>query len=152
SSVLLTSHIFSFLSSLFYIIHRRPPISPLFPYTTLFRSIPAGQIFVIGDSHIGLAEGSEKPICTWLDRFVTLQPRALYLNGDLFHYLIADPKFYTASVDKVFARFRALRDSGVEIHYIEGNRDFFLRGSFAEKSVSDVALQYTVRAGPRRYL
>src|SRR5205823_14854529 len=83
SSVLLTSHIFSFLSSLFYIIHRRPPISPLFPYTTLFRSIPAGQIFVIGDSHIGLAEGSEKPICTWLDRFVTLQPRALYLNGDL---------------------------------------------------------------------
>jgi len=114
--------------------------------------IPAGQIFVIGDSHIGLAEGSEKPICTWLDRFVTLQPRALYLNGDLFHYLIADPKFYTASVDKVFARFRALRDSGVEIHYIEGNRDFFLRGSFAEKSVSDVALQYTVRAGPRKYL
>ena len=114
--------------------------------------IPAGQIFVIGDSHIGLAEGSEKPICTWLDRFVTLQPRALYLNGDLFHYLIADPKFYTSSVEKVFARFRALRDSGVAIHYVEGNRDFFLRGSFAEKSVSDVALEYTLKAGPRKYL
>jgi UDP-2,3-diacylglucosamine hydrolase len=114
--------------------------------------IPSGQIFVIGDSHIGLSEGSEKPILAWLDRFVTLQPRALYLNGDLFHYLIADPKFYTPSVEKVFGRFRALRDSGVDVHYVEGNRDFFLRGSFAERSVSDVALQYTVQAGPRKYL
>lgn len=114
--------------------------------------IPAGQIFIIGDSHIGLAEGSEKPILAWLDRFVTLQPRALYLNGDLFHYLIADPKFYTPSVEKVFARFRQLRDGGVAIHYIEGNRDFFLQGSFAEAAVTDVALEYDVEAGGRKYL
>src|SRR5204862_417681 len=84
---------------------------------------------IIGDSHIGLAEDSEKPICAWLDRFVTLQPRALYLNGDLFHYLIADPKFYTPSVEKVFARLRALRDGGVEVHSVAGNRDFFLPAS-----------------------
>ena len=51
--------------------------------------IPAGQIFVIGDSHIGLSDGSEQPIIAWLDRLAALQPRALYLNGDLFHYLIA---------------------------------------------------------------
>jgi UDP-2,3-diacylglucosamine hydrolase len=114
--------------------------------------ILAGQIFVIGDSHIGLTEGSEKPILAWLDRFVTLQPRALYLNGDLFHYLIADPKFYTSSVEKVFDRFRQLRDSGVAVHYIEGNRDFFLRGSFAEKAVTDVALEYDIEAGQRKYL
>jgi UDP-2,3-diacylglucosamine pyrophosphatase LpxH len=114
--------------------------------------IPPGQIFVIGDSHIGLADGSERPICAWLDRFARLQPRALYLNGDLFHYLIADPKFYTSSVERVFARFRALRDSGVEVHYVEGNRDFFLRGSFAEASVSDVADQYVLQAGSRKYL
>lgn len=114
--------------------------------------IPAGQIFVIGDSHIGLAEGSEKPILAWLDRFVTLQPRALYLNGDLFHYLIADPKFYTDSVEKVFARFRQLRDGGVAVHYVEGNRDFFLHGSFAEAAVTDVALEYDVQAGARKFL
>src|SRR5947208_2984213 len=80
--------------------------------------IPAGQIFVIGDSHIGLSDGSEAPIVAWLDRLAALRPRALYLNGDLFHYLIADPKFYTSSVEKVFAPFRALRDSGVPIHYV----------------------------------
>jgi len=114
--------------------------------------IRAGQIFVIGDSHVGLTEGSEKAIVAWVDRLVALQPRALYLNGDLFHYFIADSKFYTKSVENVFARFRELRDSGVAVHYVEGNRDFYLRGSFAEASVSDVAEEYVIKAGERTYL
>jgi UDP-2,3-diacylglucosamine pyrophosphatase LpxH len=114
--------------------------------------IRAGQIFVIGDSHIGLAEGSEVPILAWLERFAQLQPRALYLNGDLFHYLIAHPKFYTPSVEKVFAGFRELRDRGVTVHYVEGNRDFFIKGSFAEENVTDVALEYVIPAGERKYL
>ena len=111
-----------------------------------------GRLFVIGDSHIGLGEGAEKDVIAWIDRLETLQPKALYLNGDLFHYLIAHPKFFTPAVGKVFDRFRALRDSGVPVHYIEGNRDFFLRGSFAEKSVTDVALEYTITAGAKKYL
>jgi UDP-2,3-diacylglucosamine hydrolase len=114
--------------------------------------IPAGQIFVIGDSHIGLSPGSEKPIMDWLDRFALLQPRALYLNGDLFHYFIADRKFYTPTVDKVFGRFRQLRDSGVAVHYVEGNRDFFLKGSFVEEAVTDVGDEYSLQAGDRKYL
>jgi UDP-2,3-diacylglucosamine hydrolase len=114
--------------------------------------IPPGQIFVIGDSHIGLSDGNEAPILAWLDRLSALRPRALYLNGDLFHYLIAHPKFYTRSVENVFARFRELRDGGMPIHYVEGNRDFFLRGSFAEQSVTDVGIEYELEAGDRKYL
>jgi UDP-2,3-diacylglucosamine hydrolase len=111
-----------------------------------------GQIFVIGDSHIGLTAGSETPISEWLDRLAALRPRALYLNGDLFHYLIAHPKFRTEAVERVFARFRALRDSGVAVHYVEGNRDFFLQGSFVEEGVTDVAKEYAIVAGNRKYL
>ena len=114
--------------------------------------ISTGQIFVIGDSHIGLAPGSEAKIIAWIDRLETLQPRALYLNGDVFHYLIAHPKFLTEAVERVFDRFRRLREAGVEVHYVEGNRDFFLRGSFAEKSVSDVGHEYAIRAGSKKYL
>jgi UDP-2,3-diacylglucosamine hydrolase len=112
----------------------------------------SGRVFVIGDSHIGLKDGAEKKIVAWVDRLEKLAPHALYLNGDLFHYLIAHRKFYTLAVGKVFDRFRALRDSGVPVHYVEGNRDFFLRGSFAEKSVTDVALEYEIAAGPKKYL
>ncbi len=112
----------------------------------------SGQILVIGDSHIGLSDGSEKPVVQWLERAAARHPRALYLNGDLFHYLIAHPKFFTPSVGKVFEAFRRLRDGGVAIHYVEGNRDFFLKGSFVEDSVTDVALEYAISAGNRRYL
>jgi UDP-2,3-diacylglucosamine hydrolase len=112
----------------------------------------SGDIYVIGDSHIGLADGNEKPIVAWLDRLVALKPRALYLNGDLFHYLIAHPKFYTPSVDKVMAKFREVRDGGIAIHYVEGNRDFFLKGSFVENAVSDIGMEYPIVAGTRKYL
>ena len=111
-----------------------------------------GAIYVIGDSHIGLADGHEKEINAWLDRLAALEPKALYLNGDLFHYLIAHPKFKTSSVTKVMEKFRAVVAAGTPIHYVEGNRDFFLKGSFAEAAVTDVALEYSVEAGARKYL
>ena len=115
-------------------------------------NIPPGQIFVIGDSHIGLSEGADQPVTAWLDRLSALQPRALYLNGDLFHYLIAHPKFTTSSVEKVMDKFRELVGQGIGVHYIEGNRDFFLKGSFVENAVTDVAFEYTVPAAKRKYL
>jgi UDP-2,3-diacylglucosamine pyrophosphatase LpxH len=114
--------------------------------------IPERQIFVIGDSHIGLSDGSEQNVNAWLDRLARYEPAALYLNGDLFHYLIAHPKFRTSSVEKVMAKFRELRDRGIRIHYVEGNRDFFLEGSFVEESVTDVSTEYAVPAGTNRYL
>ncbi len=112
----------------------------------------SGRIFVIGDSHIGLGEGAEKSVVAWCDRLEKHAPAALYLNGDLFHYLIAHPKFFTPAVGKVFERFKALRDNGVPIHYVEGNRDFFLRGSFVEDAVTDVADRYDIVTGGKKYL
>lgn len=114
--------------------------------------IRPGQIVVIGDSHIGLGEGNETKVNAWLDRLAAAKPRALYLNGDLFHYLIAHRNFRTSSVDKVMAKFREVRDRGVAIHYVEGNRDFFLKGSFVEDAVTDIALEYSVPAGGQNYL
>ncbi|HEX2835122.1 MAG TPA: metallophosphoesterase [Thermoanaerobaculia bacterium] len=111
------------------------------------------MIYVIGDSHIGLKEGNEQKVNAWLDRLAALKPKALYLNGDLFHYLIAHPKFKTISVERVMAKFRELRDGhGIPIHYVEGNRDFFLKGSFVEEAVTDIALEYAIPAGTNKYL
>jgi UDP-2,3-diacylglucosamine pyrophosphatase LpxH len=115
-------------------------------------TIAPGQIFVIGDSHIGLSEGDERPIVKWLDRLAALRPRALYLNGDVFHYLIGDRKFFTRSVENFFARLAKLRDDGVSVHYVEGNRDFFLEGTLAEKSVTELVTETSFTAGSKRYL
>ena len=112
------------------------------------------MIYVIGDSHIGLSDGSEKAISAWLDRLAAVRPKpqALYLNGDVFHYLIAHPTFRTAAVDRVFRKFAEVRDGGIPVHYVEGNRDFFIKGSFVEQFVSDIAFEFAVPAGPRKYL
>ena len=109
-------------------------------------------IYVIGDSHIGLGDGAEEQVNAWLDRLAALKPRALYLNGDLFHYLIAHRNFRTQSVERVMAKFRELRDSGITVHYVEGNRDFFLKGSFVEDAVTDIAYEYAIPAGTKKYL
>lgn len=114
--------------------------------------VPPNQIFVIGDSHIGLTPGSEEAIVQWLERLRALKPKALYLNGDVFHYLIATPKFYTSTVANFFAKLRELRDAGIGIHYIEGNRDFFIQGSFVETAVTGTAIEYAIPAGTNLYL
>ncbi len=110
-----------------------------------------GKIFVIGDSHIGLGAGDERKINAWIDRLEAKRPKALYLNGDVFHYFIGNPKFFTPAVDGFLGRLRRLRDSGVTVVWVEGNRDFFLRGSAAEASVSRIVDFEAIRAGGRSY-
>ena len=115
-------------------------------------TIPTGQIFVIGDSHIGLGNGADKPVTDWLERLAAFKPKALYLNGDVFHYLIAVPKFRTSSVEKVMAKLRELMERGIGIHYVEGNRDFFVKGSFVENAVTAIDRQFEIAAGGKKYL
>ena len=110
------------------------------------------EIYLIGDSHVGLSDGDERPFVEWIGRLRRHRPAALYLNGDVFHYLIGDRKFITRSVENFFDAIRSLRDDGTEVVYVEGNRDFFLHGSIAEKSVSRITVRAEVAVGPRRYL
>jgi UDP-2,3-diacylglucosamine hydrolase len=111
-----------------------------------------GAIFVIGDSHIGLADGDERDVVAWIDRLEQHEPAALYLNGDVFHYFIGDPKFYTPSVRSFFERLGALKARGTAVYYVEGNRDFFVEGSEAEQHVTAVVTRADIEAGDRRYL
>jgi UDP-2,3-diacylglucosamine hydrolase len=111
-----------------------------------------GEIYLIGDSHIGLGEGDHLEMVAWLERLRERKPKALYLNGDLFHYYIGDPKFVTSSVERVFAKMKELTAAGIEIHYVEGNRDFFLENSVADRSVTSVTTAGVFQAGERRFL
>src|SRR5947208_3561218 len=112
-----------------------------------FGSVPVGHAVVTSGGnvlckfviHAIVPRVGDRLVLPWLDRLAALRPQALYLNGDLFHYLVADPNFYTSSVQKVFARFRDLRHSGIAIHYVARNRHFFLHGSFVEDGVTDIA-------------
>lgn len=110
-----------------------------------------GNIWILGDSHIGLSDGDEKNMLAWIDRLEARRPRMLLLNGDVFHYYIGEPKFITPAVSRFLERLKALRDGGVEVVWVEGNRDFFIRGSAAEASVSRVEDSLEIAAGAVRY-
>jgi UDP-2,3-diacylglucosamine hydrolase len=113
---------------------------------------PAGAIFLIGDSHIGLNDGDELRMIDWLDRLSRLRPASLYLNGDVFHYFIGHPNFITRSVEKVFDRLGRLKQEGTAIHYIEGNRDFFVKDSQVAEALTEISTESTFLAGGKRYL
>jgi len=113
--------------------------------------IPAGQIFIIGDSHVGLADGDEQKIVTWIERLATHRPKSLYLNGDVFHYLIGNRKFFTSSVDRFLAKLAELKARGCEIFYVEGNRDFFLKGTDADRAVTRLSTHESFQAGSKKF-
>lgn len=110
-----------------------------------------GLIYIIGDSHVGLTEGDERQIVAWIDRLRSRKPKALYLNGDVFHYFIGHKNFLTSSVEKFLEKLRELRDEGTAVVYVEGNRDFFVRGSLAAAYVSEVVDHSSFRAGERTF-
>ncbi len=108
-------------------------------------------ILLIADSHIAREDGDERPMIEALERVTPERFRALYLMGDVFHYLIGDRKFMTPAIETTIEAFRRVKERGVPTFYVEGNRDFYLKGSFLESSFSFVDLAFSIETPAGRY-
>lgn len=84
---------------------------------------------VFADAHLGQVERDADDFLESLSELSGRGFRTIVLLGDIFHYFIGDRKFETPLVKRVVAAWRDLAESGVSLRYVEGNRDFFLRGS-----------------------
>ncbi len=107
---------------------------------------------VFADCHAGRRPGDEEPLLAGLEAAENRGAREITLLGDIFHYFIAHPKFETPAIVRFLAAARRLKDAGVAVTYVEGNRDFFLRGSYAESAFASVCEEQTFEAGGRRFL
>lgn len=107
---------------------------------------------VIADSHVGRRPGDEGPFLEALESARERGARAITLLGDVFHFFIAHEKFETPAIAAFLETARRLRAAGVPITYVEGNRDFFVRGSYAEDAFASVCDEETFEAGGRRFL
>lgn len=58
--------------------------------------------------------------------------RQLYLLGDLFEYWAGDDDLETPYLRRIADALRAVSDSGVQLFWIAGNRDFLVGQGFAE--------------------
>jgi UDP-2,3-diacylglucosamine hydrolase len=110
------------------------------------------SIAIIADAHLSGPGGPAGPLVEQLAALPAQGCRRLVLMGDLFQAWVGFESFETGDVRAFVAALRDLRHQGVEIDYVEGNRDFFLAGSPYADAFDRVALETAFEVGGVRYL
>jgi len=127
------------------------PYNPLVARYGPPERIESGGVAVFADSHLGQAEGDADDFLAALAEVRERGFRTAVLLGDIFQYFIGDKKFETAIVRRVVAGWEELARRGMSLRYVEGNRDFFLKGSPFARSFSAYGETDGIEVGGRRY-
>ncbi|RMG60714.1 MAG: UDP-2,3-diacylglucosamine diphosphatase [Deltaproteobacteria bacterium] len=110
-----------------------------------------GNIF-IADAHINSFGGNYDAFLLALEKASTENVR-VFLLGDIFDLWFGKRKLFFPFQSDFLSRLSRLRDEGLSIYYVEGNRDFFLSLSWPRKFFDGVTEDYiVVDAGPRKIL
>ncbi|MGH9443455.1 MAG: UDP-2,3-diacylglucosamine diphosphatase [Thermoanaerobaculia bacterium] len=109
------------------------------------------MIAVLADSHLGQGPSGLPAFHRALAQARGRGATELYLLGDIFQYLIGDPKFSTPLTRDFLEEIRGFRATGAKVVYVEGNRDFYLRGSYLEKEFDAMGPDASFDAGGRRF-
>lgn len=107
---------------------------------------------VFADCHVGRRPGDEGPFLEALGKAADRGASSISLLGDIFHYFIAHPKFETPAIRSFLEAVEKLAGRGVPVTYVEGNRDFFLRGSYAAPYFREVCDEEVFQEGGKRFL
>lgn len=113
---------------------------------------PSAPIALITDAHLGGPGGGAEPLLRQLAEVPRRGCRRLILLGDLFQVWVGFPTFETADVRAFVAALRALRAQGIEIDYVEGNRDFYLASGPYADAFDRVGLETSFTVAGKRYL
>ena len=109
------------------------------------------MIAVVADSHLGQKQDDLSPFLQALLQIRRRGVTSVYLLGDIFQYLIGDPKFSSPTLSGFLEGIRELRRGGVTVFYVEGNRDFYLRGSYLEAEFDSIRPEASFEAGGRKF-
>ncbi len=107
---------------------------------------------VFADCHVGRRPDDDGPFLQALEQAARAGAQTISLLGDIFHFFIAHKKFETPAIGRFLRKVEELRGRGVSVTYVEGNRDFFLRGSYAEPYFQEVCAEETFEVGGKRFL
>ncbi len=87
------------------------------------------RIAVVADAHIGGPGGPGRQLFEQLEALPQQGCGDLLLLGDLFHVWVGSTKYEDEDIHTFVGLAKKVRAQGVRIHYVEGNRDFFLDDS-----------------------
>ena len=110
------------------------------------------SVAVVADAHLGGPGGSAGLLTDQLAELPSLGCDRLVLLGDLFHVWVGSPKFETDDVRAIRSALLELRKQGVQIDYVEGNRDFFIGSGPYCELFDSVSYETTFEADGKTFL
>lgn len=96
---------------------------------------------VIADAHL---DGMNQELDIFLRFLSFLQEnsiKTLYILGDLFTIWLGTPKFTLPYHTAVIRALSALKSAGVQVNYVEGNRDYFLAPLYLQTPFYQIAAE-----------
>ncbi|MEM7584414.1 MAG: UDP-2,3-diacylglucosamine diphosphatase [Acidobacteriota bacterium] len=110
------------------------------------------SIALIADCHLGGPGGAAEPLIAQLEELKEQGCRQVVLLGDIFHVWVGKRSFETPLIRQVLKALEGLKDAGIRLDYIEGNRDFFIgQGPYSEL-FETVSTELTFEIAGKRYL
>jgi len=106
---------------------------------------------IIADSHVGQNADDAAEMNALLHRAAADGVGEIIYLGDAFQYLIGMSKFWTSAVEEVMTVWRDLRQRGVRIALVEGNRDFFLDETELAAELDWMGRRFEFSAGETAY-
>lgn len=106
---------------------------------------------IIADAHVGQAAGDVAAMQRLVWRAAEGGVGEIVYLGDGFQYLIGMSKFWTASVRAVMSAWRDVRQQGLRVVLVEGNRDFFLDELELSAEIDWSGRSYQFVAGDTRF-
>jgi UDP-2,3-diacylglucosamine pyrophosphatase LpxH len=112
-------------------------------------------VALIADAHLGGPGGEPEPLLAQLDGLARGRPapaERLVLLGDLFQAWVGHPQYETAAIRAFLDAVGRVRAAGVPVHYVEGNRDFFLAEGPYRSAFDSIGAEIAFETGGVRYL
>ena len=109
-------------------------------------------VAIIADAHLGGPGGEPGPLLAQFDEIAQRRPERLVLLGDLFQAWVGYPQYETAPIREFLDAVARVRSAGIPVHYIEGNRDFFLAEGPYRTAFDSVGTELAFATGGVRYL
>ncbi|MGK5091262.1 metallophosphoesterase [Deltaproteobacteria bacterium TL4] len=90
---------------------------------------PEGYLYIVSDSHLDQELAPYEEFIEMLDHLE--DPHTLICLGDLFKVWLALPQFWSPFHRKVMEAFQQLRQKGVQVIFVVGNRELLLPRSYS---------------------
>ena len=110
------------------------------------------KVAVVADAHLGGPGGEAAPLAEQLGRLADEGAHRLVLLGDLFQAWVGFHQYETPGIREFLDAIADLRQRGLRVDYVEGNRDFFLAEGPYRDSFDSVGIECAFEAGGVRYL